>query len=399
LKSIKVCQVTTSKGGGAGIAASRLNYNLNILDNEVTSKLVTKSKKILLNKDELTERSFFSEALSRALYKWLEKDCIKKNTNNYELFSFYKTGYRPNLHEFDIIHLHWISNFIDIKSLLKEYSHKKIIWTLHDLNPFLGGLHYTIDYQRVDESLKSHDMNLSKEKHQLIRGKGIHFNFLSKWLYEEALLYAPWLKDEDVSFSVNGIDISNFRTEGRKEVLSELGMDKKKKNILFISESLSNYRKGIDLLLNVLNKEFCRENNINIYAVGKKDIEKDYSHINFIGRIDSFNELQKYYMASDLFILPSRQDNLPNVMVESLCSGCPVVAFNTGGMKEWINIKNGLLCPEMTSLSLRKTITEAINLNFDREKIQQNALNIFSSKRSSENYSQLYHKLLSTLHK
>ena len=394
MKKIKVCQITTWKTGGAGIAASRLNESLNNKNIEVDSTLITKSKISELNKNEITARSYISELKSRLIYKKLYRKCIKKNAMNYEFYSFFETGYRLNLESFDIIHLHWVSNFIDLKTLVSKYSHKKIVWTIHDLNPFLGGIHYSIDYSRIDDDLKEYDFELMKLKHRIIKGQGIHFNFLSTWLYKEALKYAPWLKNEDVSFSVNGISPNLFINKNRSKVREDLYIDENKKNILFISESLSNFRKGIDLLLEAFDKDFINDNNIAIYAIGKKDIELDIPNIKFLGKISDFKLLQKYYQASDLFILPSRQDNLPNVMVESLCSGCPVVSFDTGGMKDWINKGNGIICDEISSNSLRKGVLKALNYEYDRDEISKNAIEAFTFNKTSKMYLNLYKKLL-----
>ncbi|HHE46828.1 MAG TPA: glycosyltransferase, partial [Bacteroidetes bacterium] len=50
------------------------------------------------------------------------------------------------------------------------------------------------------------------------------------------------------------------------------------------------------------------------------------------------------YCASDFFILPSEQDNLPNTMLESLACGTPVAAFNVGGIPDCVkNMKTGVL--------------------------------------------------------
>ncbi|MBC99009.1 MAG: hypothetical protein CME63_14800 [Halobacteriovoraceae bacterium] len=393
MKEISVCQITTWISGGAGIAASRLNESLNLLNAEVKSKLLTKSKKEDLKDSQASLRSYHSEILSRIKYMLLSKNCISNNKNNYEFFSYFETGYRPDFEEFDIIHLHWVSNFIDLKSLIKKYSHKKIVWTLHDLNPFLGGLHYSIDLERISSDLREYEKKLMLEKHKIIKGKGIHFNFLSKWLYEEALKFAPWLSNEDCSFSVNGMDISSFQVDDREKTLESLGMDPSKRNVLFISESISNYRKGADLLFQALGADFTNNHNIQLHAIGKKDLENEYPHINFVGRINDFSLLQKYYLASDFFILPSRQDNLPNVMLESLCSGCPVISFKTGGMKEWISDRNGILSEEISSDGLQKAVEMAFQRNFDRNEISKTAKENFNSIKATSLYSDLYRRL------
>ncbi len=42
--------------------------------------------------------------------------------------------------DIDIVHLHWINNFLRVEDISKI--NKPIIWSLHDMNPFTGGCHY-----------------------------------------------------------------------------------------------------------------------------------------------------------------------------------------------------------------------------------------------------------------
>ena len=49
------------------------------------------------------------------------------------------------------------------------------------------------------------------------------------------------------------------------------------------------------------------------------------------------------YNASDLTIVPSINENFPNVILESMSCGTPVISFNTGGISNIIDNKNGVL--------------------------------------------------------
>jgi len=82
------------------------------------------------------------------------------------------------------------------------------------------------------------------------------------------------------------------------------------------------------------------------------ELEKHASdHIRFLGARSDIRDL---YAASDVFVLPSLWEGMPNAMLEALASGLPVVATDVGGVSEIVeNDKNGFLVPARDSDALR----------------------------------------------
>jgi glycosyltransferase involved in cell wall biosynthesis len=66
--------------------------------------------------------------------------------------------------------------------------------------------------------------------------------------------------------------------------------------------------------------------------------------------------LADYYRAADLLVLASSHEGLPNVVLESLASGTPVVATATGGAREILcGTRAGVLC-ERDARSIARAI-------------------------------------------
>jgi glycosyltransferase involved in cell wall biosynthesis len=71
-----------------------------------------------------------------------------------------------------------------------------------------------------------------------------------------------------------------------------------------------------------------------------------------------------WYRTADVFALPSDFDNSPNVVLEAMASGLPVVATDVGGLRDYIDpARNGVLVPKGSRADLASALR---GLLFDR---------------------------------
>ena len=89
----------------------------------------------------------------------------------------------------------------------------------------------------------------------------------------------------------------------------------------------------------------------------------------------SQDEVYKIMNESDCLILPSVQEGISNVVLESMALGLPVISSDCGGMKEIIiNSKNGFYFPTRNSSELEKLLLKVLNLKSkERERIIEEA--------------------------
>ena len=74
----------------------------------------------------------------------------------------------------------------------------------------------------------------------------------------------------------------------------------------------------------------------------------------------------KLYQEFDLFILPSLEEGIANVVLEAMALGCPVLSSNCGGMEEVIKDgKNGLVFPIVDTCALVRQIQRFRNMTID----------------------------------
>jgi len=119
----------------------------------------------------------------------------------------------------------------------------------------------------------------------------------------------------------------------------------------------------------------------------------------FTGSVSGDVNLAKVYNQSDILVLPSLQDNLPNTIMESLSCGKPVIAFDTGGVPDMIEDGyNGFLVKLGNPDDLAHKI-RAINNNDVLHRMSKNARKSVVERYSYEligsNLWELYQKYLS----
>jgi glycosyltransferase involved in cell wall biosynthesis len=100
--------------------------------------------------------------------------------------------------------------------------------------------------------------------------------------------------------------------------------------------------------------------------------------------------------AADLFVLPSRFDNLPCVVVEALASGLPVVSTTVGGIPELVDERSGKLVapddPGALAEALDGTLDELAK--YDRRAIAATARNRYSLEVVGDHLSRIYDSVL-----
>lgn len=130
--------------------------------------------------------------------------------------------------------------------------------------------------------------------------------------------------------------------------------DVEKDCLRYIATGSLIHRKGFDVLLRALSCANLDKNTWKLNIVGNgPDREKLQRIIYDSGLSDNVTlvgqktkkEISEMLQQSDVFVLPSRNENFSVAVLEALASGLPVVASICGGIRECIDERNGLLFP------------------------------------------------------
>jgi glycosyltransferase involved in cell wall biosynthesis len=149
------------------------------------------------------------------------------------------------------------------------------------------------------------------------------------------------------------------------------------------------------------------ERNARIFLVGKGSMEQSVhdlaeslgvaKKVTVVNNVDYNNGLTDYYLASDIFVLPTKKEGFGLVLLEAMASGLPVVASDGGASPELIG-ESGLLFRTGDPFSLAQEILSLASDRSFRERLgrqaRERAVNLFDWERCSNSYLQAYSNIV-----
>ena len=340
---------------------------------------------------------------------------------NLEMFSETETiaciSEIPAIELADVIHLHWINGTVDICRDIQFLKNRCIVWTLHDMNPFTGGCHYSGSCRKFEgmcgscPQLGSIDENDHARK-QWIRKKTAYRELditvvcPSQWLAGEARK-SNLFRKKDIHVIPYGVQTDIFKTLQRTSIRKQLGIGQDDFVMLFGADALTTRRKGFTELLAALDflRATERTSRLLLMTFGSHDglVNNTFQLRHFdLGRLNTQEELAFVYNAADCLLAPSLEDNLPNVVLEAMACGVPVAGFATGGIPDMVEDgKTGRLAPTGDSHSLAQCIVDLMDMSpkekaFMHLRCRETVLTRFTLTAQARAYRDLYSQLLHT---
>ncbi|MDP6339989.1 MAG: glycosyltransferase [Candidatus Marinimicrobia bacterium] len=150
----------------------------------------------------------------------------------------------------------------------------------------------------------------------------------------------PWMAQEKTTVIYNGLKMNGMVEPADVHTIWNIPKD----NLVFVAAGRLTGQKGFDLLIEATSRMngSARPFTVLIAGMGKnrKALEKqiDESQLNGSVKLIGFqNNLPAILKAADYIIMPSRQEGMPNVVMESMALGKPVLAANVNGVPELMN--------------------------------------------------------------
>ena len=351
---MKILHATTYENmGGAAVAANRLHRGLlaagmesrlaTALPSNETPQVVTLGGKatrrllrpLVANAERMVAELFYSRPAHPAHTSFSWGPSLQHR--------------RINALPQNILHLHWVTDgFLAPWALGRLCG--PVVWTMHDTWPFTGGCHYpSIGCERYLDCCGCCPELCSRQEQDLSR---LHWRLKRKAIerirpvmispsraFAEHAARSGLLVGCRVEHIPNVIDTDVFRPLDKALARELLGLPQNGVMLLFGAvNGASDHRKGFDLLCDALQMVFAngQHNAVPVvFGASESDAALPFP-MHFLGRLHDNLTLALAYSAADVFVCPSRQDNLPNTVLESLACGTPVVAFPVGGIPDMV---------------------------------------------------------------
>ncbi len=259
----------------------------------------------------------------------------------------------PWVMDADIIGLYWVNGGLlsigDIGRLLRLG--KPVVWRLSDLWPFTGGCHHAGTCDRYRDTCgrcpqlgSRSDRDLSAR--QLRRKRAWPRTRLtivapSRWLADLARRSALF-RDCRIEHIATGVDLDIYRPRPKGMARRKLDLPIDRSLVLFgANNAVGNTRKGFAKLIEALQslQRQRRISDVDLVLFGSNPppaLPLDM-RVHAWGTIDDEAVRATLFSAADVFVTPSLEENLPNVVIEAMAAGTPAVAFDVGGTRELID--------------------------------------------------------------
>lgn len=299
-----------------------------------------------------------------------------------------------------VLHLHGINGAIALRNVSKVQSSPRIIWTLHDMNPFTGACHYSLDCAGFTRSCTqcpavrkpfhaSVEQRLKRKMESLQKTGPVSLVAPSEWL-AQAARESTMFREQEITVIKNPISPVFFEDQPGGNSPS---MDNPSLRLIVVARNLSDPVKNVGLAVSVFARLREKFGDAHLTLVGNGGREFQGPGIRLTGAIDS-SRLAIELRQSDAIIVPSKADNAPLVIGEAAASGCSPLVASSGGMRAMVgDFEDGVaftspvdLEQQLNILALRDPGDRAET----RKKLMVRAEELYSPFAAVREYSKVY---------
>ncbi len=313
---------------------------------------------------------------------------------------------------------YWVS--LTIKLFQKRAEYDIVVSNELSLsNIIIGGIGKVLNKRTIGRTSLEGECDFRKTGRIFGAIQAFFFRFIDAYIAISSTMYSSLektlgTKQEKLNLIPNGVCTRKFRPVSEKEKLSL------KDKMGIVAENVILYvgiidsRKGVDTLVKAWIEHREEVPNTTLLLVGplyekatpqwsdsfyrfiKSQVEsvKD-SSIKLLGKK---NNIAEYMKVADAFVLPSQAEGMPNVILEAMSSGLPIISTNIGGSRDLVRHgQNGYLFNVGDSEELGKLMGKIIQEKDNRKNLAKESRKIIEEFYSMDIIAEKYFKLFKSL--
>lgn len=257
--------------------------------------------------------------------------------------------------KFDVIHAHWVLPNAPAAALVARRRNLPLVVSMHGSDVFMA------EKNRAFGSAA-----------RLAFDRAAWLTACSDELLQRAL--ALGVDENKTELIPYGADAKAFHVEADKAARVRAQLELKRDDVMILAVGRMVYKKGFEFLVQAMPSILQRAPSARLVLVGYGDLRGDLEdraralgldgRVAFAGQVPR-SEIPAYFAAADIVSVPSVRDaagnvdGLPNVVLEGMAAGKPLVASNIAGFPDVIQQdESGLLVPEKDSAALADAIVQ-----------------------------------------
>jgi glycosyltransferase involved in cell wall biosynthesis len=388
----RVLHLNFSSSGGAGRAASRLAD---------AQKQFGWAPEVLTASSSDLRTSPFEHPLHTAAAA-ADEFLVKKKAFA-TLFSLKRDGLsaiRSLPTDYDVYHFHWMNGLANLanESFLEN---KPIVWTLHDMNPFTGGCHYTLGCDKfttncgncpaVKTMFQPQVASRLRTKAELYQSwSNLHVVTPSNWLAAEASRSELFkhLPVDVIPYSLDPVFFSQPKTTAPAASTRDTAV-----TIAVIAAQLDSPVKNVDFAVEAFRSASSSVSGLELVLVGNGGARfRGLPGVRMAGSL-STPEMISLLDDTDYLIVPSKADNSPLVALEAASRGVVPLVNNQAGLPEVVeNLQMGFVFS--SERQLIEILSSGLTRNLARkEQVSLRIEKLTHPKATASKYIELYESI------
>jgi glycosyltransferase involved in cell wall biosynthesis len=269
--------------------------------------------------------------------------------------SFQKMWQLTGREKFDVVHAHWVLPNAPAAALVARARKVPLVISMHGSDVFMA------------------------EKNRA-------FGAAARWCFAHAAwitacsddlmqrAFAVGADENKTELIPYGADAKAFHVHPEDAARVRAQLQLARADVMILAVGRMVYKKGFEFLVRAMPQILQHASNARLVLVGYGDLRAELEaqaralglngHVLFAGRVPR-EQIPAYFTAADIVSVPSVRDDagnvdgLPNVVLEGMAAGKPIVASNIAGFPDVIeNNVSGLLVPEKDSDALAQAIVQ-----------------------------------------